>query len=424
MRSRPRGALHPTLALAVLAALVVAAPAAPVTATATTQPTAVGGPAAVSGAPALPAAQAETPSRNGTTLAVRLQPDGDARWAVSMTFVLANESDRAAFADLAERFENGDAEVGFDLETFRRATGAANRTVDRSMSVTDPTRNATVVTGPGGTTTGRLTLHFTWTNFATVDGDRLQFGSVFNTTDGTWLPGLASEQTLAILPPPGFGSPVTATVPPQDGVLRWEGPESFEAGDLAATYERSSTPTETPTGTPTGTPTETPTPGPPGGGSLSDLALILGGAAGLILLAAAVVVLARRRPGDDDAGPTPAAEVDGGSPDGGDDGGAAAEVDGGSNGADAAGGAAAAAADESDDELELLSDEERVERLLERNGGRMKQANIVSETGWSNAKVSQLLSAMDEDDRIDKLRIGRENLISLPDEDVTGLDEE
>ena len=49
----------------------------------------------------------------------------------------------------------------------------------------------------------------------------------------------------------------------------------------------------------------------------------------------------------------------------------------------------------------------------------MKQGTIVTETGWSNAKVSQLLSAMDDDDRIDKLRIGRENLITLPDEDVT-----
>jgi uncharacterized membrane protein len=52
----------------------------------------------------------------------------------------------------------------------------------------------------------------------------------------------------------------------------------------------------------------------------------------------------------------------------------------------------------------------------------MKQANIVSETGWSNAKVSQLLSSMDEADRIDKLRIGRENLITLPDEDVGELE--
>jgi uncharacterized membrane protein len=71
----------------------------------------------------------------------------------------------------------------------------------------------------------------------------------------------------------------------------------------------------------------------------------------------------------------------------------------------------------------LLSDEERVERLLERNGGRMRQADIVGETGWSDAKVSQLLSAMAEADRVEKLRLGRENLISLPD-DEPGTDGE
>jgi uncharacterized membrane protein len=93
---------------------------------------------------------------------------------------------------------------------------------------------------------------------------------------------------------------------------------------------------------------------------------------------------------------------------------------------DSSAGAAASTSDTaaSDDvDVELLSDEERVERLLEENGGRMKQARIVSETGWSNAKVSQLLSSMDEEGRIDKLRIGRENLISFPDEDITDFDE-
>jgi len=54
----------------------------------------------------------------------------------------------------------------------------------------------------------------------------------------------------------------------------------------------------------------------------------------------------------------------------------------------------------------------------------MKQATIVKETGWSNAKVSQLLSAMADDGAINKLRIGRENLISFPDEDVTDLDQD
>jgi len=54
----------------------------------------------------------------------------------------------------------------------------------------------------------------------------------------------------------------------------------------------------------------------------------------------------------------------------------------------------------------LLSDEERVERLLEDNGGRMRQADIVAKTGWSDAKVSQLLSAMAELGRVEKAPAG------------------
>ncbi|MFC6725189.1 helix-turn-helix transcriptional regulator, partial [Halobium palmae] len=62
---------------------------------------------------------------------------------------------------------------------------------------------------------------------------------------------------------------------------------------------------------------------------------------------------------------------------------------------------------------ELLSDEDRVVSLLRDRGGRMKQVNIVDETGWSKSKVSMLLSEMEEDGRISKLRVGRENVISL-----------
>jgi hypothetical protein len=128
------------------------------------------------------------------------------------------------------------------------------------------------------------------------------------------------------------------------------------------------------------------------------------------LLAVAVVLFRRRS--DDGPAPGPA------TGDGGEAGGGAT-----TDTAPDGDGAAAAGATDDEPDPELLSDEERVERLLERNGGRMKQANIVSETGWSNAKVSQLLSAMDEAGRVNKLRIGRENLISLPDEDITEFDE-
>lgn len=64
-------------------------------------------------------------------------------------------------------------------------------------------------------------------------------------------------------------------------------------------------------------------------------------------------------------------------------------------------------------EEELMDDKDRVLILLHDNGGRMRQVNIVNETGWSKSKVSVLLSDMDEEDLISKLRVGRENLISI-----------
>lgn len=63
------------------------------------------------------------------------------------------------------------------------------------------------------------------------------------------------------------------------------------------------------------------------------------------------------------------------------------------------------------------SDDEVVIELLESNGGRMKQGAIVDETEWSKSKVSMLLSEMEDDEQISKLRVGRENLISLPGEE-------
>ncbi|WP_459194283.1 helix-turn-helix transcriptional regulator [Halosimplex sp. J119] len=59
------------------------------------------------------------------------------------------------------------------------------------------------------------------------------------------------------------------------------------------------------------------------------------------------------------------------------------------------------------------TDQELIVDILESNEGRMKQAMIVDETGWSKSKVSMLLSEMEDDGDISKLRVGRENIISL-----------
>ena len=69
---------------------------------------------------------------------------------------------------------------------------------------------------------------------------------------------------------------------------------------------------------------------------------------------------------------------------------------------------------ESDAGREVLTDRERVHQLVERNGGRMKQTDIVDSVEWSKAKFSRLLADLESDDEITKLRLGRENLICLP----------
>jgi|GEM_PF-4697121 len=65
---------------------------------------------------------------------------------------------------------------------------------------------------------------------------------------------------------------------------------------------------------------------------------------------------------------------------------------------------------------EEMSDDKRVLSMIESEGGRMKQKHVVEETGWSEAKVSKLTSRMEDDGRITKIRLGRENILETTDE--------
>jgi len=65
-------------------------------------------------------------------------------------------------------------------------------------------------------------------------------------------------------------------------------------------------------------------------------------------------------------------------------------------------------------ESRAVTDRERVRSLLEDHGGRMRQKEIVEHVDWSKAKVSRVLSRLEEADEVVKLRLGRENLVCLP----------
>ncbi|WP_255194992.1 helix-turn-helix transcriptional regulator [Halorarius litoreus] len=374
---------------------------------------AAGAPVVVGHSAAEPATQDAntTLAPDEMTMTVQLEGDGDARWRVTTEFVLDNESDRRAFDRVASSFETGDPDTSYDISTFEHAAAAGRNATGREMRIEQPRYNTTV-DDTGNVTVGRLTLTFRWTNFTETSGDRLRIGDGFNTTTGTWLPGLTERQTLVIQPPPGytvFNIPTGVGI--QGGTVTIRGQTSFDPGYLGQiTYEQTG-PGTSPNGT-----DETPS---PGGFDLSTLGLV--GIIVVVLGALAIGAYLFSQRQDDDTPGTPQPNANGGTD---------VPVASGA----ASGGAAEDDNPESDPDSEpdsepepdfdLLSDEERVEYLLEQNGGRMKQANIVKETGWSNAKVSQLLSAMDEAGRIDKLRIGRENLISLPDEELGEFDNE
>ncbi|MCU4800427.1 hypothetical protein OB920_08605 [Halobacteria archaeon HArc-gm2] len=67
------------------------------------------------------------------------------------------------------------------------------------------------------------------------------------------------------------------------------------------------------------------------------------------------------------------------------------------------------------DDAELLSNEERVVRLLEERGGRVKQQEVANELGWTEAKTSYVVSNLREEQWIRSFRMGRENVLSLAD---------
>ncbi|ERH03315.1 MAG: hypothetical protein J07HR59_00427 [Halorubrum sp. J07HR59] len=332
---------------------------------------------------------------------IGLTPTGDARWTVTTRYELSDDREAEAFQVVGNEFENG--EVGPDPAVFSGYAESAAAVTGRAMEIQSVERVAEVsdqsVSGQPGRI-GELRLSFTWTMFLESDGEDLVLGDVFLLSEQgeSWLGRLGDNQRLTIQTPDGYRVDSTPAFTPRllENNLVIDGPKTFDSDNrIRVIYSPIAGQT----------------------GPLADLtpsAVVIG-----VLLVGGILtaggLLYRRRGDDDDLSGGPASDGSSGpgddppaspepeDPDPEPDPEAAAPTDG-----------TPATEETAEDDLSLLSDEERVERLLEQNGGRMRQADIVSDTGWSDAKVSQLLSKMAQDDRVEKLRLGRENLISLP----------
>ena len=361
-------------------------------------------PRAVSDSPAVtgPASATNTTSVNDTAsnatvhdsteMYVSIRENGNARWNVTARFVLRDHNETEAFRRLADEYRNGNADVGFTRKTFERVVERVDADSDRSMALRNVSRSARL---HDNESVGSLSLSFTWRNFTHVEDDRVVLGDAFWIGSETWLPALTDDQTLTVEGPPDHYI-ISSNVPHDGPRISYEGPRKFEQGDFSVTYAPKSMET-------------------PNSSVLPDLSSTPGLLVLFFLFGTGMI------------GVYAWSQRDGASPD-------SVEASDESRsqaattpvpddaGADAEGHDADGEDDGDEQDMELLSDEERVLRLLRDNDGRMKQGQIVKETNWSNAKVSQLLSKMNENDDVDKLRIGRENLITLPDEDIADVD--
>ncbi|WP_306053788.1 helix-turn-helix transcriptional regulator [Natronococcus wangiae] len=385
--------------------------------------------------PAVGGQSSPTDADPAQVIRINVTADGDAEWTIESRFLLTDDEDVEAFSEYADAVRSGDRDAAYDRDLFEPHVGTAEETTDREMSIEDDGWEEPRIESPddedveNDAKIGVLSYSFTWTNFATVDDGRIYFGDAFQTADGPWLSMLDDDQRLVVQSPPNYGfHDYNLPVSPQDGALIIDGPYQFSDDELEVVFLRGA-------GVDDGS-------GPINGFLLPSVGWLVGGLFFLVLAVGTTSYVLARQSTDHERPielPLERVRVPWSN----------AEDDETTGETDPRGGAGAAsearsppeltpatadrldessqefAYDEADDEEvdpELLSDEERVLRLLRRNGGRMKQASIVTETGWSNAKVSQLLSKMDDDEEIEKLRIGRENLITLPEIDPTELD--
>lgn len=361
-------------------------------------------------------------------LRITLRPDGTAHWRVEYHVELTTENETTAFRDYERDVE---ANPGRYRREFRdlmnNSLRKAENTTGREMRLENITVEAETRAPPKR---GFVIYEFEWTNFAVSNGSTIRAGdalSGFYATEETILIFTWAEEYAL--------SAVSPSEPERrENAVVWNGPMAFGADEPRLLLERR--------------PDGTSTTADPGGGNgdgadrpdgavLPLSAPVTGVGLGAILVLGVVGwVIARRKglpvPGFDgtdggggvgaSGGPAAANAAVGDSESGGQGGASGAGGVNGDGGASGNGGDAGG--EGGGPPAELLSNEERVLTALEANGGRMKQQELAGELGWKAPKTSKVVQGLRESDDVVVFRLGRENVVSLPEADPRNIGEE
>ncbi|WP_416840271.1 helix-turn-helix transcriptional regulator [Haloferax sp. DFSO52] len=345
---------------------------------------------------------------DSTRIVVDVEADGSAHWEIQYWTRLDDQNTTEAFQSLRDDIEaNPDDYTSAFENRITDTVSSAENSTGREMTASNVSVSAETRSLPDSF--GVVTYSFEWSNFAAVDGDRLVVGDAI---EGFFLD---SSSRLILSWPDEYGA---VTVEPEADEMRentaiWRGSETeFVSGEprlvLEAGAGGAGTETNTQTDEEPGPAVDDPFPTTTALGVLAVVAVVLVG--GVFYLRSRGII-----GGDDEyelvsesTTPDTAGEED-------------AEAD--SVVAEPPRDETAASADTADDEAaedvppELLSNEERVLRLIESRGGRIKQQEVAGALDWTDAKTSKVVRAMRDDGTIEGFRLGRENVLRLPEND-------
>ncbi|MFP4175040.1 MAG: hypothetical protein ACLFSW_04600 [Halobacteriales archaeon] len=316
-----------------------------------------------------------------TLTRVEVDGDGDAVFTLELRTRLDTEEESQAFEEFAAEV---DAEPDAAVSNFRNSVeGLANRAENqtgRSMAVS----NFSVETRsePLPVERGVVVYTFDWSGFAESE-DGLRIGDVLSGYI------LGDSDSLVISYPDGYSvDSVSPTPDSSDGEVRWDGPRDFDEDEPRVDVSPDEDGGSDGNGTTDGGEGTDSTDGTE---EDEGVPFYVYPAVTVLVLSAAAVVLYRRRSDsegahepvsvDEPSEPQPEPEP------------------------------------EPEPSFEDLPDAERVLRIVGTEDGRMKQKHLVERTGWSEAKVSQVTSRLEDEGEITKLRMGRENIIQLADDE-------
>jgi hypothetical protein len=402
------------------------------------------------------------------SMRIELRPDGSAAWAVEYRVRLDDENTTDAFESLRSDIRANESRYTAQFgDRMASTAAAAENATGREMAIRNVSVTATRQQLPQDYGVVRYT--FVWTNFAAVEDGQIRAGDALA---GLFLD---EETSLQFAWPEGYALDTVQPAPDDtrssSRIVVWNGPLDFGPNEPTLVA------TERPPG---GDETATPTPGAAPGGTDGGLDAILIGA--FVLLGGVVgvggwVLYRRRETGgrvgasgsNESGGATVTGSTAGGSMEeaavadsstetatgtaestqavdadegpaessastsedadreGAPDGSETAEGEADESGTDESEGEPGPApAEDRPWEDELLSNEERVLALVEHEGGRMKQQEVAGTLEWTDAKTSQVVRKMRDEDKLDAFRLGRENVLVLPGEglDPSGPDEE